>query len=197
MALYRYKTTWNGLIGLPGYTFTYAAGNNLAPSQIAIFWDSIKQYFPAGLKWTVDPTIVQLDEATGKMTGVTTQPQPADVAATGSTSYVPQAGAQIKWYTQGFSNGRKVVGRTYLVPLITPSWSTNGLIPQATCNAINAAADALRTGSAATLVVWHRPVYKDAAVPGDPPVLVRPGASFGITSQACPTRSVSLRTRQS
>lgn len=197
MSIYRLKTSWIGPFpGLPGYTFVYTSGPNLQPSQLAIFWDAIKQFFPLQLKWHVDPNITTIDEVTGKMTASTPGDAPVDVAATGSANFVPQAGAQLKLYTQGFANGRHVVGRWFLVPMITSSWTTNGLLLAATCNSINAAADVLRSSSGQTLCVWHRPVYKKAPVEGDPPVLVRPGAAYGVTSTAVPTKSVTLNSRR-
>jgi hypothetical protein len=194
----RIKTTWqsSGLAGFPGYTFTYFNAPNLQPSQVAIFWDSIKAYFPTQMSWLVDPTIVELDETNGKMTGTRVGDAPAAVQATGSANYVPQAGCQVKWYTTGFVNGKAVRGRWFLVPMITSTWTSYGLINTTTTGAIKAAANALRSASGATLCVWSRPLWELDAQGKPTDVLKRPGSAYQITSVDVPLKSVTLNSRR-
>lgn len=194
----RIKTTWQSsqLVGFPGYTFTYFNAPNLQPSQVAIFFDSIKAFFPTGLTWLTDPTIIELDETNGKMTGTRLGDAPATIAATGSANYVPQAGCQVKFFTTGFVNGRAVRGRWFLVPMITSTWTSYGAILSTTAASIKAAAQALRSASGATLCVWSRPVWQLDAQGKPTDVLKRPGSQFQITSIDVPLKSVTLNSRR-
>ena len=196
MTISRVRSVWTGLNGLPGYTFFYYVGNTGMTADLPIFWDSIKQFLPTPLAITIDNVVTEIDEKTGKMTGTHVGNGGGIITGTGSTAYVAQAGAQVKWYTGGFNRGRKVVGRTYLVPLQSTAWGSGGLIQAATCNTINAAADVLRSRSGGTLCVWSRPVFvKDAnGKPTD--VIEHEGSTYVITSTAVPTKSVTQNRRR-
>lgn len=197
MSIIRLKTTWNSAnIGFPGYTFFYVATDTLTPSLVAAFWSAIAAYFPPSLNWTVSGDKVVIDEATGKMISATTGPGAGPIAGTGTTTYVAQAGAQVKWGTAGIVDGKHVTGRTYLVPMTTTQFVAGGTINQTTCNTINAAADALRTSSGAQLCIWSRPVFKKDANGHPTDEILRPGTRHLVTGVATPTKSVTLNSRR-
>lgn len=196
MTIAQLQTTWTGLNGLPGYTFFYVDATAAGLAPVPFFWDSIKQFFPTPMTWTVQGVWKLIDETNGKMTGVGGSGPNSTIAATGSAAYVAQAGCQIKWGTNNFERGRRVWGRTYCVPLINTSFSSGGLIAAATVGAINSAATALANGFAGNMRVWHRPVFEVGADGKPTDVVKYPGKQIPIVSSTVPTKSVTLNRRR-
>lgn len=196
MTIAKIVSTWTGIVGQPGYTVMYVRSTAANPSPIFTFFDSIKAYLPVSANVNVPNTGPLLDELTGKETGVWSQGLQQNVIGTGTSAYAPSQGAQVKWTTADWVNGRRVVGRTFLVPLMTGVYGTGGVIATATANAINAAATALISGFSGNFVVWARPLYKAGANPGDPPVLERQGSLHTITTATTPTKPCTLNSRR-
>lgn len=119
------------------------------------FFDLLKGWIPDNVTITVPDGGDLIDPTNGQLTGTwsegggatITGANAADVAAAG-------VGASITWLTGGIVGGKRVRGRTYVVPLATPSYDATGTLSVAALTALDAAAAAHTTGS---LVVWHRP----------------------------------------
>lgn len=196
MTIAQLQVTWKGLPGGDGFSFFYVSSTAASISPLPTFFDAIKAFFPLKINWVVNPFWKFIDETTGKMTGAGGGgPQPT-ITATGADAFAPQTGVQVRWETAGFENGRRVKGRTYLVPCVGAQFGSNG-VPSATmCNTINAAADVMRQAYTGNLVVWHRPLYDYDVPEGSDPILKRPGKSIAVTSTVCPTKAVTLNARR-
>lgn len=196
MTIAQLQVTWSGLTGLPGYSFFYVRSTAASIGPIPVFLDAIKTYFPAPLTWNVNPVWKLLDETNGKMTGVGGGGAQPAIAAQGSTSYASAQGAQIKWGTNGFNRGRRVWGRTYLVPLIQAAHGAGGLITSTTVGTINSAAEVMRQAYTGNMVVWSRPVFEKDADGKPTDVVKYPGTIYDIVSTTTPTKSVVLTRRR-
>ena len=196
MTIAQISATWTGITGGTGYTFLYVRSTAASPTQLQTFFEAIKTYFPAVLNIQVPNTGRLIDESNGKMTGVWGAGATATTTGTGSSGYSGQTGAQVKWDTNGFVNGRHVRGRTFLVPLSLNNWGTDGLLYAATCNAINAAATTMISNYTGNLVVWARPLFeKDAN--GDPTdVIKRAGSIHTVSTATTPRKPATLRGRR-
>lgn len=165
-SILRVTSVWQGIAGAPGVTNMHwgPGGGSLteaadaATSATRAFWDSIKSLLPNIATITVLQEVPLFDDATGDLDDVlnaTTAPTP--VVGTGGASYAAPAGAAITWMTSAIRAGKRLRGRSYLVPLTTNAFDAAGTLTSAGITTINAAATTLRTTVASPLMVWGRP----------------------------------------
>ena len=169
---------WSGMMGAPGYTNWYglsdgdaaAAANGLGPRMRA-FFDAVKAYIPDDASIKVERTYQVINGLNGNITAEgSLTADPAVVAGTATQAYAAPVGACVNWLTGLFnSKGHRIVGRTYLVPLASPAFETNGTLLDTALTAIGAAATAA-LGGVGGLGVWSRPSA--------------PGANDGVFSSA-------------
>jgi hypothetical protein len=200
---------WNGFPGAPGYTlFRFAeldtgAKLNAAGAAIRTFFLALTTYMaPTPSQWTVQvtPLVQHHDIATGKLQGESTMgtvPTVNNGTGPAGTVFAGGSGAVIHWTTGATHDGRKIRGRTFLVPLLSNAYSTDGTITPALQTALQNAGNALIADSTTEFGVYSRIWDKK---PGDPPVDVPPKQTSGLFTPATgclvPDRSAQLRTRR-
>lgn len=196
MTIAQLQVTWKGLPGGDGFSFFYVRSTAASISPLPTFFDALKAFFPSRLSWVINPFWKLIDETNGKMTGAGGGgPQPT-ITATGPDAFPPNAGAQVRWETPDFVNGRRVKGRTYLVPMCGSFFGSNGLFTANTAGQINAAADVMRSAYTGNLVVWSRPLFEKDANGNPTDVLKRAGSVHTVTTTVCPTKVVTLNGRR-
>lgn len=184
----RVNVSWQSWPGAPGVSTFYMA--QAAPLQATV--DALRAFFnahaallPSGLIINVPSSGDIINDATGGIEGAwSVGTPPTTVTGTGAGAYAGNAGAVVHWLTTTVVNGRRVRGRTFLVPLISTAYDTSGSLSTATLSTINTAAAGLVTAAADDLVVWHRPTQ------------FAQGSSATITSHRVPDLAVSLRSRR-
>lgn len=194
----RVKINWTGFVGGPGYTNLYFddPGESF-PTQaefdgvVAIVdtWlDNWQASIPQAVNFLVDPTVELVHASSGEMYGFgSTSP---DTARTGADvgKYSAAAGAVCNWYTNGIRNGRRIRGRTFMVPLGSGAMDTSGTIDNtrlttlraATATFIDAASNSYELG------VWSRP-----SAPG-----VEDGEWHPVTAFTIPDMTAVLTSRR-
>lgn len=198
-----------GYVGSPGYsTFRFAeldtgAKLNAAGAAVRAFLLAWAAYWtgPTGAWSGVVQTIVQHhDIATGDLQGESTMgTAPATVGGSGgtTTNYAGGSGAVVHWTTGATHNGRKIRGRTFLVPCLSNAFSVDGTVSSAFVTAISNAGNALIADATTEFGIYSRFWDKQ---PGDAPVGVPPkqvGGSFTpVNGCTVPDRSAQLRTRR-
>ena len=149
---------WDGFTGAPGYSVFYALPGHSVRGMIFNFFDSIKVNVPTGVHWTVPLSGNTFDDATGELTGVWTETTAATgIDASGGAPNVGNAGACFTWRTNTILDGKKVRGRTFIVPLSTANYASNGTLDDAVLAAFRTKGQALVDDADGNLVVWHRP----------------------------------------
>lgn len=192
MTILRVTTEWTGFQGAPGYTnffFTTDPGGGdpqSAIDQTAEFWDTVKGLVPAAATFNVQAEVTAIDEATGQAEAfLPPVNDPPVIEATGQGSYTAPAGALIHWNTNGVRNGRRVRGRTFLVPMITSRADDDGTLDSQALNLLNAGIDVMvGDGFDSTFCVWARPGAAGA------------GQVWPVTSGHAPDRISVLRSRR-
>lgn len=187
--------TWNGLPGGVGNTVLYWQAGAYPGAQPAVktFFQGMAPFMPPSVSVTVPTTGEVLDETTGKMNNVWSTGSVLTIAGTATaTAYTPQAGALVQWNTAGFTNGRHVRGRTFIVPLSAGVYTSSGLLTASNATTMTGVATSFIANTGNSLVVWHRPVYSK------PPnsTLTRPGAMFVVTTGLVPTKTATLKGRR-
>ena len=183
----RVRVAWQNWPGAPGLSTFYL---NNPPTQAQI--DGIRSFFnalitllPTGLTITVPPSGDTLDDASGRINGAwSVATPPTLVTATGAGNYAGNAGMIVHWNTSSIVLGRRIKGSTFLVPMVSTAFSTDGSPGAATLTTVGTAAAGLLTTLGANLRVWHRPT----AFAG--------GSSYVVTGQSVPDLAISLRSRR-
>lgn len=182
--LRKIPVVWNGLTGLPGVSVFYSADPDDPTVALGAFFSAISNRFPNGLTWSCAGSGDTVDVATGVLTGSWTGGTPFSQSGSGgATAYAAGCGAYVKWGTPLVVDGRRVKGRTFLAPILTSEYQSDGTITSACLTTLQTAANTLE--ATGLLVVWHRP---------------SPGGSNGIAatidSATVPDQVTSLRSRR-
>ena len=176
--MWRLRVVWSGstVVG-PGLSTFYALDTSPGfPAAVRQLFESWKTNFPTGTTITVPNNGDVINPATGTLTGTWTDgTAPAPVTGTGTGVYAKGVGAQIRWKTPGIVNGRRVVGSTFLVPMVTIGFDTDGTLGPATITGITTAATTY-LASVPGALVWSRPY------PGDPSATPPKPSRVGTTS---------------
>jgi len=192
MAILRITANWTGFVGAPGYTNLHFL--DVAASQgerddtaaaVRAFFGSVSNLMPGVVSITFPTSADILDEETGQL--VESVPMAAQTVVTGggSSTYAAPVGAVVGWSTNTIISGRRLRGRTFLVPLSTGSYQSDGsLVATSVTTLANAAAALVANTGGVPLVVWSRPR------PG------QVGAAGIVTGATVPDRAAVLRSRR-
>lgn len=167
--IWRVVVTWSGGKIGTGYTnmfFNTGVSTAQAAADAAReFWragTSIGGALPAGVTLAF-PAVVDTIEATnGQLTSNTSITAPAAITGADATAYSAVSGACVTWRTGEFVNGRRVRGRTFIVPLGGASYQTDGTLGASFLGTLNTAITAL-VAAAPEFCVWRRPTGPGAA----------------------------------
>lgn len=168
----RVKVRWHGFTGSPGYsnfffrewndgqwnpTVAEAAG---VTGKVWNYFDKIRLAFPPVVNLTVESDVEVIDDATGQMTNVLNAgSRPTIVGTSGAANYAAAAGVVTNWTTAGVKRGRRVRGRTFLVPVSSGVFENNGTVAAGWMTTFSDAAAYLVAPAAdsADFGVWSRP----------------------------------------
>lgn len=172
-AILRVKARWSGFNGGPGYSVLHfrdfgtgdgggsdpaAADAAAAVARCATFFGSVAQICPPVVTITIEPDVDLIDSANGQLIESFSVTAPAGAVGQATGSYSAASGAVVNWRTGGIRNGRRIRGRTFLVPLASSQYGSDGQLIPAALTRLRGAADALRiTTSSPDLVVFARP----------------------------------------
>lgn len=176
---------WTGLTGLPGVSVFYGEPASTANADLKTFFTAIQSLLPAGLSWTVPAGGDMIEDSNGALSGTWSNPAGGGtVAASGAAAHAAGVGAYVNWRTAAVVGGRRLMGRTFIAPLMNSAYDNSGTIVTGNLATLQTAASALVT--AAQTVVWHRPTTSGGT----------DGSSANPTVAQVPDQVTSLRTRR-
>ena len=186
----RVVVTWTGNVTGDGISVFYvAAGTTTAPAALSAFFGTLAGWMPTGMSWTIPSTGEIIDDATGTLTGVWAHAGGSTVNSSGGTQNRAQGvGMRIKWFTGGIVHGRMVQGSTFVVPLMTSAYESDGTLTSAVTGNASTAANTLI--SATDTVIWSRPFAGSGTNPA------RAGSSHTVIAATVPDKVSWLRTRR-
>lgn len=163
---------WTGFPGGPGYSNLYfsdltgtgAVDQTMVDTAVArvetwlAYW---RNRLPIAVTTGVDPTVEAVESSTGALQGFWTASVAAPAPGLGVASFSAPSGACVSWYTSTVRNGRRMRGRTFIVPLDTASYEGDGTLIPIIVSSTPAVNNALMvTGTAADFGIWARPTTK-------------------------------------
>jgi len=187
MTMNRVRVVWSNWPGAPGYSNFYIGTTITDHTPIRTFFQALVNYLPSAVTITVPTSGDQISEATGAITGVYSATVTGGVvngAAGNSGVYAGMAGAQVQWQTSAIINGRRPLGKTFIVPLYSTAFDSNGSIGVLPLAAIQAAGTALVAALSGEMKVWSRPRPSIA------------GANVTVTGARVPDLAIALRSRR-
>lgn len=187
MPLNRVRVAITGVTGLPGVATHYVGTSITDMSAIRTFWDSVKSVFPTGVQIQVPNTGDVIIDDSGQITGSWAGAAQAVIAATGGAgSWNPTTGPMVRWNTPQVVDGRRPIGKTFLVPSMTSVIGTNGQLSSSIVTTVQSAATALIVALGGELKIYHRPK-------GDPP---HGGVACTVTAGTVSNKVMVLRSRR-
>lgn len=169
MDMLRVTARWTGFPGGPGYSnFYFSSGfldggllgdeaQSLADRVDSAF-DEIRTSLPQSVRIAIEPEVPVIDSDTGTAQSFNTIEPPNPVVGANQNDYAGPVGAVVTWRTDDLRNGRRIRGRTFLVPLAVSAYASDGTLDQDRFEYLRAFADTLMGGAAdADLGVWSRP----------------------------------------
>lgn len=193
MPILRVKAEWTGWSGAPGYSVFHfgnfdtgsTAAAQDAADAVSDFFGVVQTLMPVSISVRPLSTVELVDETNGRIMdiyGIVPQPGSAGQYTQGFSAV---SGALIHWDTDGVRNGRRVRGKTFLVPLGNALYENNGTIAPAQITMLQTAAQGLIDNPDTALHVYGRPT-----IAGDD------GASYAVLSARVPDKAVILRSRR-
>ena len=190
MAISRVTAIWQGFTGAPGYTnffFDAFGGGDVVDDEVGrvvAFFEALAAALPNGVSVAVQQEVAILEETTGGLIDYAqASSAPAVVAGTGSGGYSSPTGAAITWNTETVAKGRRLRGRTFIVPLNGGRYEANGTLTSVAIDNLTAAAGILvGDGTGPQLVIWSRPENGAGGAIG-------PVTSYGVRDKAAILRS--------
>lgn len=188
MAVREIKAVWTGVTGLPGVnTWYWNAGGTIDDQVDAVhqFYADLAGYLPPGVSIQVAGTGNELVESTGALSAVwAASSTPSVVNGSGSNAFAAGVGACVTWHTSTVVNGRLVHGRTFLVPLMSGVYASDGTLTSTFMGDIATRISDLITAAAGDFKAWHRPVAGSG------------GSLATVLSGSCPDQATRLVTRR-
>lgn len=158
------RVTQTGYAGAPGVTAHYFVGSGQADATAAgtlvknTYQNGFAGLFPTAWHWQLEPEVRELDAATGALVGVFAVAGFGGGGGAGAAGFGPlPCGLSISWQTAAVVRGHRVRGRTFMVPIASSYYESDGSLTAACIAAANTAATALRAGPP-PLAIWTRPV---------------------------------------
>lgn len=193
MATFRVKVRWSGFSGAPGYNifhFGDGGGGTTRDPQAAVnavrtFYTAFGMYIPNTVSLTIDSAVEVIDTPTGKLTDILTITPGNPIVGSSTATFAAPAGVVVHWLSGGIRNGRRMRGRTFLVPMVTTVFQNDGTIATAVLSTFQSAADALVADSASELLVYGRPSTK-----------LGPGQVTEVSAARVPDKVCVLRSRR-
>lgn len=125
------------------------------------------QLLPSTISVNVNNEMELRADDTGNVIAVISGTSPAGrVGAVASGAYAAGVGARVRWNTNGVRNGRTVIGTTFIVPVATTQYESNGTLTAAAITRLTTGANnllGLANTALAPLAVWSKPTAVGAA----------------------------------
>lgn len=200
-AMLKVKARWHGFTGSPGYSnffFREWSDGNYVPTQAEAagctgkvwnFFDAIKLAFPPVVNIQVESDVEVVNDTDNQLITVLNDGgRPNIVGTSGGTNYSAASGAVIGWQTGSVRNGRRVRGRTFLVPTSAAVFDINGTLTSSWVTTLQNAAAAMVAPAA------NSPDFGIYCRPSSP--TVNDGAWFLATGARVPDMAAVLRSRR-
>ncbi len=188
MQLQRVEVVWSGgPIAGGGLGVHYFAGDVTPtdPLDVAVAYAALLAAIPPSVTIQVSGSGDVIEDTTGELVDTWTGSTPAILTGAGSPNECAAGvGACISWLTGGIVSGRRLRGRTFLVPIVASEYDAQGTLKTGTLTALEDFGDGML--AAGPLAVWHRPTSPSGT----------DGTSYGVVSHRIRDKVAFLSSRR-
>lgn len=194
MQLGQIRVLWTGGPSAPGYTILntiWGTSSSAVAAQAAVrkFFDTIKGSIPDDYTLQVQQEMTIINASTGKLEQLEmASSAQAPIVGLMGQGWAAGVGVRVDWQGGGVLNGRRIRGRTYIVPYNASVFDASGQVPASVRTSLGGYATTMITDLAAAntpLCVWNRPSVKN-------PV----GGASVVQSAAVSSKAAVLRGRR-
>ena len=154
--LHQVRVSWTGTGGGPGVsTFYFPAASGVPITPLKALFTSIMTLVPNTVTVNFPVAGNDIDTASGQPTGNWTASSTSGVTGSGGINFAAPVGAVMIWKTNSYINGRQLKGKTFVVPLASGQYGSDGKLISACTNALGSAGTTF-VGSSASPQVWSR-----------------------------------------
>lgn len=157
--LNRVIVQWSGpqVVGSAVNVLAYDGSDNAAPplSAIRTAYQGLAPFLPTGLNIAFPNTGDRFTDTTGDLSGFWTASAVGNVVGSAPAAAAAGVGACASWSTGAVVGTRRLRGRTFLVPLATNAYDTDGTLVSGALTVLNAWGTAMLASG--PLFVWSRP----------------------------------------
>lgn len=202
MMILRITALWSGFTGAPGYSnFHFATDPGFfdgglfgdaeqvaaqaAADRVRAAFQAARSFIPQGVNVNIESEAEVLDSDTGEIVGFGEVEADTVTGLGGAGGWSAASGAVVNWRTNDYRFGRRIRGRTFLVPLAGGAYQADGTLSGDGRTAVQEFGTTMVAGGAAPeFGVWSRP--RDGA-----------GGVFAtVTSSNVPDMAAVLRSRR-
>ena len=152
----RVRSAWTGFRGAPGVTTMYFLDTATVVESLHAFWTSMAGDLPGDVVIQVEDSGDILDSETGELTGTWVSDPVDPVNGVGGSGYSAPSGLVIDWLTSTIADGKRLRGRTFVVPTDAGGTSSDGTPKDTVVTAFETYGATLIEEQSTSFVVWHR-----------------------------------------
>lgn len=158
-----------------------------AAQSIADFLGVAMNSVPNDVTVTFDSEMTVYNDATGQLTATVPVTPPQSTTGLVASQWAAGSGLRVDWLTPFIRNGRRVRGRTFIVPAGLDAFTNSGQVSGPAISQMTAAGATMvneLSANASPLCIYARPTPGNA------------GQAYNVTSVAVPTQAATLRGRK-
>lgn len=176
------KVEWSGFVGGPGLSQFVLEGDDpldLQPALQALedFFVALAPLIPNNILLTPQTEALHYEHTTGVLLGATQLTAVGASTGTATGTWAAACGGSIQWDTGQIQNGRRVRGRTFIVPMAVNAYEDDGTLTSTAVSTMTTASGEISTfvgpNAANTFQVWGRPRDATETQPAKPASLAQ------------------------
>lgn len=162
---------------------TASEGAQDLANKVGAFWTALTSQMPEDVEISFPSEVLDINTSTGVLEDVLTVTPPSAIQGVVTGTFAAPAGARVEWRTSAIVAGRRLRGRTYIVPIAGGAYDGNGTLDPASRTVMQEAADDY----------WDEGLFSDAV----PTVWSRThGVQADISQALVPDEAAILRSRR-
>lgn len=196
VAIERVRVSLTGFKGGPGVSTFYAVNAGALVPALHAMYDALRTKMPLPVTINVENSGDILEATTGELQGSWSVAPVTQLLGVSAAAYSAPSGACLTWLTTTVANGKRVKGRTFLVPMQGDAYDTDGSLAATVVPYLNAVANDFVVAGAANFCVWHRPFLGSPATATKPARPAFAGSRVLVTGSRVLDKVAVLRSRR-
>lgn len=197
----RVRVNWNGFPGAPGINTFYFADPAIALPPLHALYTSLAPRVPMDVALTIDSSGDTIDSLTGKVNGQWAAAAQPGIQGSSNMLYASPAGVLLKWGTSAITDGRRIRGKTFLVPMAPSNFDAGGNTSFDTQTVLTGYLGTFIGAMPANMLIWQRPrlsrnAYSDGRGILHKAILSRIGGAGVVVTGSVGTKAAILSSRR-